>query len=60
MQCYLPFAFVPEGGWMINYGGYVIQRDYVDLHSTVAMADTHPAAWTRERFDIQGIMKKAK
>ncbi len=60
MQCYLPFIFVPEGGWMINYGGYTIQRDYIDLHSTIAMTPTYPAPWPRDRFNISGIMRKAK
>jgi hypothetical protein len=60
MQCYLPFIFVPEGGWVINYGSYAIQRDYVDLHSSVNYANTYPAPWTRERFSIQGIIRKAK
>jgi hypothetical protein len=60
MQCYLPFCFVPEGGWIINYGGYALQRDYVDLHSTIGYANTYPAPWPRERFSIQGIIRKAK
>jgi hypothetical protein len=59
-QCYLPFVFVPEGGWLINYGGYVVQRDYIDLHSTLAMANTHPAPWPRSRFSMYGLLKKAK
>ena len=60
MQAYLPFCFVPEGGWMISYGGYALQRDYVDLHSTVGFSNTYPAPWPRERFSIQGIIRKAK
>jgi len=60
VQTYLPFCFVPEGGWMINYGGYALSRDYVDLHSTISFANTHPAPWPRQRFNIQGIMRKAK
>jgi len=59
-QCYLSFAFFPEGGWMINYGGYAVQRDYTDLHSTLAMPNTYPAPWPRDRFNMYGLLKKAK
>jgi hypothetical protein len=59
-QCYLSFAFVPEGGWMINYGGYAVQRDCIDLHSTLAMPNTYPAPWPRNRFNMYGLLKKAK
>ncbi|MBW1900853.1 MAG: DUF1329 domain-containing protein [Deltaproteobacteria bacterium] len=60
VQCYLPFSFVPEGGWMVQYGSSTIQRDYIDLHSTIATTPTYPAPWPRKRFNIQGIMRKAK
>jgi len=59
-QGYLSFAFFPEGGWMINYGGYAVQRDYTDLHSTLAMPNTYPAPWPRDRFNMYGLLKKAK
>jgi len=59
-QIYLSFVFVPEGGWMINYGGYVFQRDYADLHSSLSMPHVYPAPWPRDRFNMYGLLKKAK
>ncbi len=59
-QAYLPFCFVPEGGWMIGYGDYTVQRDYIDLHSSLGMANTYPAPWPRNRFSMYDIMRKAK
>jgi len=59
-QGYFSFVFVPEGGWVINYGGYAIQRDYIDLHSTCSMPNTYPAAWPRERFSMEYLIKKGK
>ena len=43
-----------------NYGGYAIQRDYLDLHSSFSMIVTPPAPWTRSRFGMQELIKRGK
>jgi len=59
-QYYVSMTFEPENGFASNYGSYSVQRDHVDLHSTIALNVVYPAAWTRTRFNMEGIMKKAK
>ena len=59
-QYYVSMTFEPESGVASTYGSFNVQRDHIDLHSTITCNAVYPAPWTRTRFNMQGIMKQAK
>jgi len=58
-QYYASYNYMPEG-FQHNYGGYAVQRDYLDRHSSLGIIAASPAPWSRSRFSIQGLIKRGK
>ena len=60
VQYYVSMYFELESGYAIVYGGYSVQRDHIDLHSSIALTVTYPAPWSRPRFGMQYLTKRGK
>jgi hypothetical protein len=59
-QVYAGYTHFPEGGIYFMYGGYVVQVDYVDLHSTFQTLAHFPAIFPRKCFAMQHLIKMGK
>jgi len=59
-QYYVGNSFYPECGMVVPYGGYQIQRDHLDQHSTFGYSWHTPADWPRSRFSINYLVKRGK
>ena len=59
-QLYAGSAFHPECGMVISYGQFILQFDYIDLHSTFQMMIGWPAAHTRKTFTMGYLIKRGK
>jgi hypothetical protein len=59
-QYYATYIFIPEGGFATSYGGYAVQRDYIDQHSSMGLIAVSPAPWSRSRFSMQELIKRGK
>jgi len=59
-QIYAGFTHFPECGISLSYGGYVVQVDYVDLHSTFQSLANIPAVFPRKYFSMQHLIKMGK
>ena len=60
VQYYISFHFEPENGYQSFYGAYAVQRDHIDIHSTISLNVTYPAPFSRSRFSMQYLIKRGK
>ncbi len=59
-QLYAGYTFLPEYGVSLTYGGYTVQIDYVDVHSTFQATIIYPAAFSRKHFTLEQVVKMGK
>ena len=60
VQYYACTGLIPESGLITHNGSYAVQRDYVDVHSTITLLINYPAPWSRSRFSMEYIIKTGK
>ncbi|MCK5783806.1 MAG: DUF1329 domain-containing protein [Desulfobacterales bacterium] len=56
----LMLGFLPESGMLVGNGSTVIQRDYIDFHTTCVQLFTVPCFWGRDQFSLKKMMQLAK
>jgi len=59
-QNYVGYIFMEELGQGLCYGGLVTQYDFIDTHSTFQVMFNLPAAFRRQNFTMQYLIKMGK
>ena len=59
-QNYTGYLFMEEMGQGLLYGGLVTQYDFIDTHSTFQVMFNLPAAFKRQNFTMQYLIKMGK
>jgi hypothetical protein len=59
-QNYVGYMFMEEMGQGLCYGGLVTQYDFIDTHSTFQVMFNLPAAFKRQNFTMQYLIKMGK
>jgi hypothetical protein len=59
-QYYAGLSFFPECGMFNIYGGVPVQRDHIDLHSSISTIVSFPVVWPRSRFSMSYLTKRGK